>query len=88
MIQSFYSDMVVANQTSKHRELTLHLHIVSTSRSKATGAPKDEEEKEDGQGQIAHKIIKQGAISEQASRPVRLTHHLFSTPAAASLATR
>ena len=56
-VQSFYNEIVTATQ-----ELTLYLHMVSTSRRKGTS--KEE-------GQVAHKVIRREAISEQASRPVK-----------------
>ena len=56
-VQSFYNEIVTATQ-----ELTLYLHMVSTARRKGTS--KEE-------GQVAHKVIRREAISEQASRPVK-----------------
>lgn len=61
-VQSFYNEIVTATQSSRNQELTLYLHMVSTSRRKGTS--KEE-------GQVAHKVIRREAISEQASRPVK-----------------
>ena len=60
-IQSFYNEIVTETDSSKNQELTLYLHMVSTSRRKTST----------DEGQVAHKVIRREAISEQASRPVK-----------------